>query len=248
MSLSPELGTMDVLDPENRAIHSTLRQYSALPLAVEPHVDIYHEGDRPEFVYLIQSGWLYSYSMLADGQRQILYLHKAGDIVGLCNLGCKRAISSLHSARDCVLRPIPISAFSSPSFLTASVATFLLHKTVEMQSILMRTLMSVGRMAARERIIWLLLMLHDRLGNASGPQTVELPLNQTELGDLIGLSNVSICKNMCQLSNEGYIVRKGDTIVLRRYAEMCKMVGYEPLELRSQPVPEKTRSPQLMAS
>ena len=58
---------------------------------------------------------------------------------------------------------------------------------------------------------------------------MRLPFNQSELGDLIGLTNVSVSKYMTQLSTEGFIERKGQRIVLRRRAELQRMIGYEPL-------------------
>lgn len=231
MSCLPDIEKNDMTSSVATAVRSALQRCNALPLSIAANADIQHEGDRPEFVYLVKSGWLYSYGVLADGQRQILYLHKPGDMAGFVDLGSKRAICSLRSLRDCVVHPIPMSSFTSPSFLTPAIATFFLHKSAEMQSILMRTLMAVGRMGARERIVWLLLMLHDRLNGALAQDAIELPLNQSELGDLIGLTNVSISKNLCQLSTEGFIERKGSMILLRRHADMQRKIGYEPMGL-----------------
>lgn len=209
------------------AVRSALHHCNASPRPYPENADILHQGDRPKFVYLVSSGWLYSYAVLADGQRQILYLHKAGDMAGFVDLGSERAICSLRCLRACVLHPIPISAFTSPSFLTPAIATFFLHKSAEMQSILLRTLMAVGRMGARERIIWLLLMLHDRLQGELSNHEIELPLNQSELGDLIGLTNVSISKNLCQLSTEGFVERRGSKVLLRRRAAMERLIDYQ---------------------
>lgn len=213
--------------PVATAVRSALKHCNATPRTYPEDADILHQGDRPKFVYLVSTGWLYSYAVLADGQRQILYLHTAGDMAGFVDLGSERAICSLRCLRDCVLHPIPISAFTSPSFLTPAIATFFLHKSAEMQSILLRTLTAIGRMGARQRLIWLLLMLHDRLHAEFLHDEIELPLNQSELGDLIGLTNVSISKNLCQLSVEGLIERKGSKVLLRRRAAMERLIDYQ---------------------
>ena len=71
-------------------------------------------------------------------------------------------------------------------------------------------------------------MRNDRRDSAQGDE-MRLPFNQSELGDLIGLTNVSVSKYMTQLSTEGFIERKGQRIVLRRRAELQRMIGYEPL-------------------
>ncbi|RKF12642.1 Crp/Fnr family transcriptional regulator [Roseovarius spongiae] len=229
---------MNCLDPIDRAsphtslaaaVKAALRECDAHPVAFEKDVDIRHEGDRPDFVYLVKSGWLCSYGVLADGQRQLLCLHMAGDIAGLSDLGGSRALFSLRSLRASVVYPIPVAALTSPAFVTPAVTAFLLRKSAETQALIMRTLVAVGRMGARERIIWLLLMLRDRNGGASASDGIEVPLNQSELGDLVGLSNVSVSKTLCQLSDEGFIERKGGRVLLRRPAEMERIIGHEPM-------------------
>ncbi|MEH6392129.1 MAG: Crp/Fnr family transcriptional regulator [Sulfitobacter sp.] len=211
------------------AVRSTLLRCSLPPVAFDRGVDIQHEGDRADFLYLVKSGFLYSYGVLPDGQRQIIFLYKEGDMVGFTDLGSARTLGALRSLSDCVLQPIPMSAFLSPSFLTPAIATYFLHKAAEMQSVLVRSLVAMGRMTARERVICLLLMLNDRFGSTTDKDEVQIPLNQSELGDLIGLTNVSISKNLSQLSAEGLIERKGNRIVLRRRVDMQRMIGYEPI-------------------
>lgn len=211
------------------AVRAALRRCKAHSVFYEKDADIQHEGSKPGFVYLLESGWIYSYGVLADGQRQILFLHQPGDMAGFADIGGHHSICAMRCLSDCVLHRIPMSAFTSPEFLTPAIATFFLHKAGEMQSILFRALMAVGQMGAQEKIIWLLLMLNDRLGGSRSSDEVFLPLNQSELGDLIGLTNVSVSKHLTQLSTEGFIERKGQRIVLRRKTELERMIGYEPL-------------------
>lgn len=64
-------------------------------------------------MYLIRSGWAYSYAVLADGQRQILFLHQAGDIAGLADFGTESVSCSMRSLGDCVILPIPFTAIAT---------------------------------------------------------------------------------------------------------------------------------------
>lgn len=213
------------------AVRSALRSWDAQVITVHADHDIQHEGDKPKAVYLVESGWMYSYALRADGQRQILFLHQAGDIAGLAGLFAERASCSLRSLGNCVLHEIPTAAFESAALQRPEIALFFLRKSAQMQAILMRTLVAVGRMEARHRIVWLILMLHDRAGRSdSSPEIIDMPFNQSEIGDMLGLTNVSISKVLCQLSEEGYIERKGDRIVLLRRGDMQKMIGFDPIE------------------
>ncbi len=217
-------------------ILSALKRWNVEPVSFKAQVDIQHEGDRPKAMYLVKTGWVYSYALLADGQRQILFLHQAGDIAGLADFAVEQVSCSMRSLGECVVLPIPNAATTTAEFLTPDIVTYLLRKSAQMQSILMRTLIAVGRMEARHRIVWLILMLQDRLSHSGvGRPFVEIPFNQSEIGDLIGLTNVSVSKMLCQLSDEGYIERKGSKILIRRRADMQRMINYEPMGFSANP-------------
>jgi CRP-like cAMP-binding protein len=48
-------------------------------------------GDKVEYLYVVKQGWLYSFSILDDGRRQVLKIHYPGDIVDLSDLPLERA-------------------------------------------------------------------------------------------------------------------------------------------------------------
>jgi len=240
MSRLPNISKRGTVPDVVTEIRSVLKRWNVEPVSFKTQVDIQHEGDRPKAMYLVKSGWVYSYALLADGQRQIFFLHQAGDIAGLADFGVERVSCSVRSLGDCVVLPVPITAIAAKDFLTPDITTYFLQKSAQMQSILMRTLIAVGRMEARHRIVWLILMLHDRLPNPEMEKPVmEIPFNQSEIGDLIGLTNVSVSKMLCQLSDEGFIERKGSKILLRRLSDMQAMVSYEPMRFSAGPLVRK---------
>ncbi|MCF7701769.1 Crp/Fnr family transcriptional regulator [Loktanella sp. M215] len=219
------------------SVNTTMTQQSVLselldrlksePCSYLSGCDLQHEGDRPQNLYYIQSGWVYAYVMLADGQRQILYLYQPGDIAGLSDVGMDRISCSLVSLSDCVVHAIPMKHVVSSQVLTPGVSVHLLQKSAEVQSCLMRTLVAIGRMTARQRVVWLILMFQDKLHQRHMvANIVDVPFNQSELGDLIGLTNVSVSKVLCDLSNEGFIERKGSQIRLRRRSDLEEMIHY----------------------
>ena len=226
----PDIERVNTATSAGSAVRAVVKSCNSVAASYESNSNIQHEGDRSDSIYIVKSGWVFSYRVLADGQRQILYLHKPGDIAGFPGLCSEHALCSIRSLGDCVLYPIPKTVFTSSTFLTPPIASYFMRKSAEMQSVLMRTLMAVSRMGARDRIIWLLLMMHDRIGGGPGREEIELPLNQTEIGDLVGLTNVSVSKNLCQLSAEGMIERRGSVIHLRKRMEMQRLVGYEPVD------------------
>jgi len=214
------------------AITAGLSRLNVAPLSVAAGINFQHEGDKVQTVYLVESGWVATYTDLSQGQRQILYLHQAGDIAGFADLGSKKTTCSLRSLRDCVLFPIPMDKFKSPDFLSSETIAAVFKKNAQMQSILMHTLAAVGRMEARHRIVWLILLLHDRVLGDTKNEMFEIPLNQSEIGDFVGLTNVSVSKMFSRLSEEGYIERKGSKILVRRLADMQNMIEYQSIHYR----------------
>lgn len=228
MSQLPQISRNGADSSVAMEMRAALKRWNIEPVAFKAQVDIQHEGDTPQAMYLVKSGWIYSYASLENGQRQVLFLHQVGDIAGLENYGVMRVGCSLRSLGDCVVLPIPITAVASEDFLRPDIVMYFLQKSAQVHSILMRTLIAVGRMEARHRIVWLILMLQDRLLHSEAKSSIiEMPFNQSEIGDFIGLTNVSVSKMLCQLSDEGYIERKGNKILIRRRADMQSMVNYE---------------------
>ncbi|RZI60375.1 MAG: cyclic nucleotide-binding domain-containing protein, partial [Zymomonas sp.] len=50
------------------------------PTSMRAGEDLIREGDRPERVFLLLSGWAYRYKVLADGKRQIVAYLLPGDL------------------------------------------------------------------------------------------------------------------------------------------------------------------------
>ncbi|WP_299564368.1 cyclic nucleotide-binding domain-containing protein [uncultured Sulfitobacter sp.] len=129
MAHLPDISNRDATTSVAAAIRYALKRQNIEPVSLGAQVDIQHEGDRPKSMYLVKSGWIYSYALLADGQRQILFLHQAGDIAGLADFGVERVSCSLRSMGGCVVLPIPITAIATADFLTPEIITYFLQKS-----------------------------------------------------------------------------------------------------------------------
>ncbi|WP_282063860.1 Crp/Fnr family transcriptional regulator [Roseobacter litoralis] len=154
--------------------------------------DVYLGGDRRNHLHVIKKGWLYCYTDLPDGRRQIVRLHRPGYIVGFEGIAFRHATTSVRVAEPVVLCPFPKSgpdvAFESSPKLTALLFTL----AVREQVIFIDLIRAMGRTSARERLAYPLLNLLAklRITNTDMTDTCRLPLTQTEIGDVLGLSNV----------------------------------------------------------
>ncbi len=201
-------------------------------------------GDRAEALFLVQKGFLYSHDTSRTGRRQIAALHLPGEVAGLNNLQGPVATQSMRAAEDSLLTVIPNPMLADSARMAPELAAELLLLAARENASLARALFVVGRMVARDRMVWLLLTLHDRQTVRPGgaDTALWLPLTQTEIGDVLGLTNVSISKILSQLAEEGAIARHGAEVHLLRREALARQIGYidppgaAPLPLRIEPV------------
>ncbi len=193
------------------------------------HTEIFTEGDPNEYLYAVKKGWLYIYTDLPDGRRQIVRVLVPGDIVGFPDLAFKAATTNLRAAEDTCLCPFPkrkldVILENSPrlSALLLTLANRELACMVDMIRVL-------GRMSAEERLSFFFLDIRARLRitNKSMTDTFRMPLNQHEIGDVLGLTHTYVSKSVRRMEDNGLIEREGGTIRLVKPQMMAEQIGFE---------------------
>ena len=190
--------------------------------------DIYHAGEARERLYVVKKGWLYSYVDFADGRRQIVKVHTPGDVVGFPDLAYRKATTSLRSCGECTVCPFPKRHVDDVLEASPRLAALLLTVALRDQVTLIDTLRAMGRMSARERIAYFLLDMLARLRVMHGAQlrALHMPLSQTEIGDVIGLTNVYVSKTLGRLETAGSIRRQGSTIEVLEERELVRLADF----------------------
>ncbi len=189
---------------------------------------VQRQGVRAEHLFVVKKGWAYSYSTLADGQRQIVRIHHPGDMLGFPDIAFERAWLSVHALEDIVLCPFPKSALDRVFVESPRLTALLFSLSLREQVSLLDTVTVIGQMSARGRIAYLLLDLHARLRitNRHITDTFRLPLNQSEIGDALGLTNVYISKVMAAFESEGLIARSAGMVRLARRDELVAICEF----------------------
>ena len=190
--------------------------------------DIYQEGEPREHLYVVKKGWLYSYTDFADGRRQIVKVHTPGDVVGMADLAFADATTSLRTCTDVKVCPFPKAYVDDVIETAPRIAALLLTIALRDQVVLIDTLKAMGRMSARERVAYFLLDIQARLRVLQGPDLTAfaLPLSQSEIGDIIGLTNVYVSKTLSRLEEAGRIQRDNGRIVIAEQAELERLADF----------------------
>jgi CRP-like cAMP-binding protein len=172
---------------------------------------------QPAGSQLIASGWVAMCRTLADGRRQIIDVGVMGDVL---STSVERApapydVVSLTDVEFVDLEPLLAAPLLQSSGFRLAVARI----GLEVEERRLCTIVRLGRLTALERLAHFLLEMSDRLSRVGLVQGAgfQMPLNQDQLADLLGLSAVHINRVTQQLRREGLIeLRSGAVAILQR--------------------------------
>ena len=180
---------------------------------------IVKERERCPQLYLIESGWVFRSRGLASGRRQIVNYALPGDI--LCADSVLFKASSFDLTARTAVTAIRIEAPSSADVFDKypGLSAALAWTTGQEESILAERVVSLGRRDSLEKLAHALCELEARLsaiGQMKG-QTIELPLNQEDFADILGISVIHVNRTFRRLSEDKTAeYRKGQIDLLDR--------------------------------
>lgn len=178
---------------------------------------------------IVVSGWACELRLLADGRRQIFGFLLPGDVIderSTANMGSRGVIALTR------LEVVDADLGAAAAGPTGeNVREALSAAVIEHEDRLYDHLTRMGRLSARERVLHLLLELHerlDRVGLLKG-DSFRIPLTQEVFADALGLSVVHISRTMKQLRQEGLVTFKGGSVTLRQREKLAAMAHYQPV-------------------
>lgn len=185
-------------------------------------------GDIVHELLVVKRGWLYASTDLADGRRHIVRTYHAGDIIGLGELAVPSASVQLTACTEVCVCPFPKEELGLVFTRAPKLAALLLALSARDQVLLVDHLRAMARMGAKERVLFALLSWLHRLSvtNRSMSDTFALRLNQTQIGDLLGLTNVSVSKALVELESEGHVARRRQELTLVNVPALTRRVDF----------------------
>lgn len=191
-------------------------------------------GDTVEYLYVVKHGWLYSFSILDDGRRQVLKIHYPGDIVDLSDLPLQRATHDVKCVTAACLCPFPKDGldevFRNSPRMTALLFSFAILENM----VLLNRIRAMGRLSAYERLCYFLLEITDRLHitDRDVDEGFLLPLTQADIADAVGLTNVYVSKMLAKMEQDGLIEREGSRMRLLDVERMRDIAQFHPSQAK----------------
>ena len=236
-ALIEKLGRRDTLSSVEQA---ALLAVLGARQTVAAGVDIVQEGDRPGHSTLLVSGFVARYATLLDGGRQITELNISGDFVDLQSFVMKKMDHGVMTLTDCVIAPAPHAAVRQITEDYPHLARLLWLDTVIDAAIHRQWITSMGRRTGLAHLAHLLCELYKRLEVVHQVEegVFDLPLAQSVLADVLGLSTVHVNRLIAELRSLDILTWSPPRVEILDWDRLAALAEFDPayLRLHSEPV------------
>jgi CRP-like cAMP-binding protein len=221
--------TLSVADERAiRRLHPRVRE-------VEKGADIVRQGDHPNVAVMVISGMLARYHTMPSGDRQYLSLHIAGDLPDLQSLFLGIMDHSLSAIDKSQIAAFPHSEILALVKRAPSAGLAFWRHTLIDGAIFRQAITSNGARSAIARVAHLFCEQFTR-AQAVGTMSrwsCPFPLNQTQIGQLVGLSLPTVNRATQLLRKENCAeVRSGELRILN-WRRLGRQAGFDPLYLHA---------------
>jgi len=191
--------------------------------------ELLSEGRPIRAPMLIVDGWAAQVRLLRDGRRQFVSFLLPGDVVGFFRHEHPVAALTVQCLTEVTTSPAP-AANLSPSLLEAYAVSRALD-----EAYLFAQIVRLGRFNAMERLIDMMLELHERLTLAGRAQdwSFDFPLTQEMLGDALGLTSVHVNRTVQHARHERLLEWRARRMTILDPAAMSARVGRAPTRVQA---------------
>ncbi len=185
--------------PEQQPLFPGLVESTNATAVYARDVEVYGEGEPAEYFYMVASGAVRTYKVLADGRRQICAFHLRGDFFGW-ESDDEHAFSA-ETIVNSKIRPIKRATLMTQAEHDNEVARHLWAMTGnELKRVQAHMLLLIK--TAKERVAEFLLEMAEY---ASTSETVDLPMSRQDIADYLGLTIETVSRTLTDLERSGTI-------------------------------------------
>ena len=224
-----------------------LRQHSALssreeralarlrPRLVEAPrgTELVRQGDKPDVSIFLLRGMLARYHTLAEGDRQYLALHIAGDLPDLQSLFLGVMDHSLIALDNVEIAYLKHSQLCRLIEDEPHVGMALWRQTLLDAAIFREAITNIGLRGPVERLAHVLCELFARAQAADicDGNSCSFPLTQTQLGQLLAMSLVSVSRAVRRLRRDRSVDLRGGRLTVLDWEKLKARAGFDPAYL-----------------
>ncbi|WP_210357322.1 Crp/Fnr family transcriptional regulator [Sphingomonas beigongshangi] len=171
--------------------------------------DILSVGDRPDYLYVVVSGWAARYGLRRDGSRRITSFMLPGDFCGIHSVAEIAMDHAIVAITDCQVARVRKSYIEQAIHGSPELSKALWHAKAADEAILRMWLLSSRN--AEQAVAHLLCELHARMDSFGGVDQgqFELPITQEHIADALGITAVHTNRMLRRLV-QAHLIHYGD--------------------------------------
>jgi CRP-like cAMP-binding protein len=206
--------------------------------------DVVSQGERPDLAVFVLAGMLARYQTLPNGDRQYLSFHISGDLPDIQGLFLRIMDHSL-----CALESAEIGVLPHDQLVDLCVrrpgVSFAFWRLTLVDAAIFRQ--AITNNSARSHVARLAHLFCEQYFRAQEAGLVEedscsLPLNQSELGQTLGMSHISVNRAMQKLRKERLADLRSGRLVMLDWAGLQRMVSFDPTYLHIDKISKTSRT------
>ena len=195
--------------------------------------DIVREGDRPTRCFAIIEGFVCTFKMTGAGKRQIMAFHIPGDIPDLQSLHLEVLDMSISTLTPCKVGFVEHEVMRALCVRYPRLAAAFWRDTLITGAVYREWVMNVGRREAYPRIAHVLCELVTRMRavGLADDQSCEVPMTQSELADVTGMTTVHVNRTLQVLRANNLIKLKGSKLTVLDWEKLKQVGDFDPTYL-----------------
>jgi CRP-like cAMP-binding protein len=216
--------------PLSEADRNVLQRICSAPKSIKAHQDLIREGEVPDAVHLILTGFACRYKMLPEGTRSIMAYLLPGDMCDWHVFVLREMDHSVATLSRCEVVEIPRTTVLEITDKHPAVTRALWWMALVDEAILREWIVNLSRRSAEEAVAHLFCELLARL-EAVGLRVgdgFEFPVTQSELGDTVGISTVHTNRVLQDFRARGLIELNTHGLQILNIEALKKLAGFRP--------------------
>ena len=215
------------------ADESAIRALRVRTQAQGAGADVVRQGDQPDVAVMVLSGMLARYHTLENGERQYISFHIAGDMPDVQSLLLDVMDHSLCALNAAEIGLVPHEELRALFVRRPALCFAFWRMTLVDSAIFREALTNNSARPQTARLAHLLCEQYDRARDAGLAQgdSCSLPVNQTVLGQALGMSLVSVNRAVKKLRADGLVDLRLGTLTVRDWSRLQHLAGFDPAYL-----------------
>jgi len=220
---------VELSDNERTAVQALPFRISRQPAKA----DIVREGDRPSSSFIILEGFVATSKNTGEGARAITALHVPGDMPDLMSLHLPEMDCDVRAITNCVLAFVEHDSLRKLCQEYPRLLHGLWKGTLIEAAVYREGVVNIGHRSALARLAHFFceMMIRTNANQRQARAHFPLPLTQTDLADITGMSTVHVNRSLQCLRATNAISYDQGQVIIHRWEELLSLADFNPAYL-----------------